>query len=90
MNENPSGNVVRVIRKKRQKVLIIVSAFVVLYIYHYANTLQEFYKIPYEKVDISDIIRNENISEDDFNEVFRQTGISPAAAKELIKNKKCC
>lgn len=76
-----------VLKRKRQKVIVLVLCFIVLYVCHYANTLQKFYMVPYERTDISDLIRNENISEEDFDEVFRQTGVSPAAAKELVKNK---
>lgn len=87
MNKNTAGDAMQVLKRKRLMVFILVLCFIVLYVWHYASTLEEFYMVPYEKVDISELIRNEKISADDFHEVFRQTGVSPAAAKELIKNK---
>lgn len=75
------------LKRKRWTVLVLLLCFMIIYLYHYSNTLQEFYIVPYEKQDISRLIRNEKISDEEFSTIFRQTGVSPKAAKELIKSK---
>lgn len=52
---------------------------------HFYGKTKAFYEVPYEKTDISDIIRKESLSDDDYIEIFWQTGVSPYAIKELVK-----
>ncbi len=73
-------------KRKRLITFIIFCLFFVLYIFHWNSVNQEFYTPDYKKTDISDLIRNNKISESDYQEILRQTGVSPNAAKELIKN----
>lgn len=73
---------------KRRTIFFLMLCFTMLYLYHYNSALHEFYMVPYEKTDISEIIRSEKISDEDLYILFRQTGVAPDAAKELIENKK--
>ncbi len=86
-NESAAGDVMRGRKRKRRTVFVLILCFIIMYLYHHSNTLQEFYIVPYEKADISEVIRNKKISKEDFCEVFKQTGVAPKAAKELIENK---
>ncbi len=52
---------------------------------HFYNKTKAFYEVPYEKIDISEIVRKENISDDDYMMIFRQTGVSPYAIREIIQ-----
>ncbi len=73
------------LKSKRFKALITALFFVLLYVRHEYNISQEFYKVDYEKTDISSLIRTEELSEEDYRTIFENTGVSPMSAKELIE-----
>lgn len=52
---------------------------------HSNNKKQMFYQPEYKRADISELIRSENISDNEYMQIFRQTGVSPSAAKKLIE-----
>lgn len=77
--------IIKFLKTKKAKVLIVILVLVVvLLIRHFCNVNNNFYTPDYEKKDISQMVRREHISDDDYMHIFEQTGISPAAAKELI------
>ena len=77
--------IIKFLKTKKAKVLIVILVLVVVLLFrHICNVNNTFYTPDYEKRDISQIIISEHISDDDYMHIFEQTGISPAAAKELI------
>ncbi len=74
---------------KTKKGIIITAAVIfvlILIMRHIAAENSVFYKIPYEKVNITESVSKENLSDEDYMLIFRQTGVSPVAAKDIIKN----
>ncbi len=74
----------RFIKKKRVILLIVVICLIL--VRHLNNKNQAFYEPDYKKADISEIIRGDNISDDEYMHIYKQTGVSPHAAKKLIEN----
>lgn len=74
------------LKSKRFKALLTALFFVLLYVRHEYNIRQEFYLIDYEKTDISALIRSEELTEEDYDTIFRNTGVSPDSAKEFIED----
>jgi len=74
----------RLFKSRRFTALIVALFFVMLYVRHEYNISQEFYRVKYEKTDISSLIRSGELSEKDYETIFKNTGISPYAAKEII------
>ncbi len=76
---------------KSKKGIIITSAIfviiILLVVRHFINASVVYYKVPYEKQDIADVIRKDNLTDEDFMLIYKQTGISPGVAKELINDK---
>ena len=72
--------------KKGIIITVLVLFAVFLVIRHIMAENSVFYKVPYEKVNISDTLNKESLSEKDYILIYEQTGVSPAAAKEIINS----
>lgn len=70
---------------KRRLCTIILLITVLMVIRHYFNLSEAFYEPDYPLTDLSSLVRKENLSAADFRLIFKQTGVSPLAAKEYIK-----
>ncbi len=64
--------------------IIIVLVLIVRHI-HCVNSA--FYKVEYAKTDITGLIRDKKLSDKDYDIIFKNTGVSPRAAKDIIKSK---
>ena len=71
--------------KKQRNIIIIFGIIVFLLTGHFQNTIHSFYIQEISKIDMAEIIYKENLSEEDLMTIFNQCGVSPFAAKELIK-----
>ena len=74
------------LKSKRFQALITALFFVILYIRHEYNISQEFYLVGYEKTDISSLIRNEELTDKDYDSIFKNTGVSPKSAEKFIED----
>ena len=74
------------LKSKRFQALITALFFVILYIRHEYNISQEFYLVGYEKTDISSLIRNEELTDKDYDTIFKNTGVSPKSAEKFIED----
>lgn len=74
--------------KTKKGIIITVSVIiaVILIIRHIVAEKSVFYKVPYEKTDITSTLDKKQLSDKDYILIFEQTGISPTAAKELIED----
>lgn len=73
----------RFIKKKRVVLLLVILCLILAR--HINNKNQVFYEPEYKRADISETIRCENISDDEYLFIYKQTGVSPYAAREFIK-----
>ena len=73
--------------KKTIALLSVIIILLVLIIRHIYCVNSAFYEVEYEKNDISDLIRAEKLSDKDYEVIFKNTGVAPGAAKDIIKNK---
>lgn len=73
----------RRINKKRVAIFFLIFA-IAISIWHIivANTV--IYTPDYQQEDISGLIKKNNLSDDEYMKIYKQTGVSPYAAKELI------
>lgn len=71
---------------KKKSVCIFVVLLIILIVRHIIY-LSSGYRLPdYPKTDISHLLTNEHISDADYELIFKNTGVSPAAAKDLVSN----
>ncbi len=73
--------------KKRIALLILLLILIILLIRHIYCVNTVFYGVEYNKTDISDIIKKDNITGEDYELIYKSTGVSPGAAKQIIKDK---
>lgn len=73
---------------KSKKFIIILIVFVILLCRHFYNQSLVFWSTNENYRDISSIIEKEDISENEYLEIFNQTGISPYAYNELKRQNK--
>lgn len=71
---------------KKAFAIVLALFFTVAYLRHINNYGKAFYQVDYPKEDISRILEKENLTEEDTNLIFRQTGVSPASAEKLIRS----
>ena len=73
---------------KTKKVFVIVLAlfFTMLYFRHIKNVNEAFYQVNYPKEDISEVLSKDFLTEEDYNLLFKQTGLSPYVSAKLIEN----
>lgn len=73
---------------KTRKAFAIMLAlfFTVLYFRHIKNANEAFYQVNYPKEDISEVFSKDSLTEEDYNLLFKQTGLSPYVSLKLIKN----
>lgn len=76
------------ISKKRKLILVCICFVIVIFARHIYNKSKIFYHADYSRIDISDIIRSGDITDEKYMLIFEQTGISPVATKELIEKGK--
>lgn len=75
------------IKKRITKLFILFTIIIIAYItWHFYNSTLSFYVPEYKKTDISTILDNDIITEQDYMLIYKNTGVSPAAAKEIINN----
>lgn len=72
--------------KKGIIITVLVLLAVFLIIRHIMAENSVFYNVPYEKVNITDTLNKDSLSDDDYMLIFEQTGVSPSAAKELVNS----
>ncbi len=72
---------------KTKKRILLYSLIIVaiLFVWHLivANTI--IYVPDYQQKDISELIKENNLSADDYMTIYRQTGVSPYLAKEMLE-----
>ncbi len=73
------------ITKKRVALFFLIFALAI-FVWHIivANTV--IYTPKYQREDISDLVKKNNISDDDYMKIYEQTGVSPYAAKKMIES----
>lgn len=72
---------------KTKKIIIICIAVIILFVIQYIhNDSTAYYKPDYPMEDISYIIDKDKLTDDDLDGIFKNTGVSPEAARELIGN----
>ena len=75
------------LKSKKGIALIIVGLIIVILVVRHIHCAQNtFYTPDHDKKDISDLIRNDELTQNDYELIYEQTGVSPQAAKELIKD----
>lgn len=73
----------------KSKIFITITIiFLILFIRHIINENNKFWTSNIEYVNIEKILSKTDLTTDDLNTIFEQTGISPTATLELIKNNK--
>ena len=73
--------------KKIHKIgVALIFLILVVASWHFYNETLYFHKPDYKKEDISSLLTKESLCENDYIKIFKQTGVSPGAAKELIDN----
>ena len=72
--------------KTKRGIIIAVVAVIVSTLLgrHIIAESSVFYKIPYEKINISETLNKENLTEDDYMLIYKHTGVSPSIARETI------
>ncbi|MBR5535658.1 MAG: hypothetical protein IKU60_03320 [Clostridia bacterium] len=77
----------RILKNGKQRAVATAICLVIFLLagYFYNMTLS-FYEPDIDKVDISAIIKKENLSDEDLMTLFTQTGVSPQAIKDLGNN----
>ena len=74
-------------RKRFVKILIVIFCIALIYIaWHFYNQTLSFHIPEYEKTDISQILKKDLLTDDDYMLIFKNTGVSPGAAKDMIEN----
>ena len=69
----------------KSKLFIILSLITIVFIVrHFLCVADLFYLPSYKQVSIDELLENDNLTDKDFDLIFKQTGVSPLAAKELI------
>jgi len=74
------------LKTKKAFAIILVLFFTVLYLRHIKNANEVFYQVNYPKEDISEVLSKDSLTEEDYNLLFKQTGLSPYVSKKLIEN----
>ena len=74
------------LKTKKTFAIILVLFFTVLYLRHIKNANEVFYQVNYPKEDISEVLSKDSLMEEDYELLFKQTGLSPYVSKKLIKN----
>ena len=64
-------------------ILIFISVILMYIIFGIYNHNRAYYIPQYPMEDISDILDKDDITEEDYNKIFLNTGVSPEAAKEI-------
>lgn len=70
--------------KKGIIITVAVLLILILFIRHILCVNGAFYKPDYEKENISEVLEKSTLTDDDYIRIYKQTGISPDAAKEII------
>lgn len=74
-------------KKKKLRILILFIAVIILYgILGVYNDSKAYYEPHYPMEDISDILTKDNITKEDYDKIFLNTGVTEESAKELIKD----
>ena len=72
--------------KKTIALLSVIIILLVLIIRHIYCVNSAFYNVEYPKTDISELIRTSNLSDNDYDIIFKNTGVSPKAAKDIVQS----
>lgn len=72
--------------KKGIIITVAVLLILILAIRHILCVNGAFYKPDYEKKDISSVLEKDTLSDDDYMLIYKQTGVSPHSAREIIKD----
>ena len=72
--------------KKGKIITVLVILLTILIIRHIIAENTVYYKPTYEKADISDTLSNETLEDKDYMLIYKQTGVSPGAAKEIMES----
>lgn len=74
------------LKTKKAFAIILVLFFTVLYLRHIKNGNEVFYQVNYPKEDISEVLSKDSLMKEDYELLFKQTGLSPYVSKKLIEN----
>ncbi len=75
------------IKSKKAVILsILLLIMVILVIRHIYNKDKGYFLPEYERCDISSILTSSSISSEDYDMIFRHTGVSPKVADEIISS----
>ncbi len=75
----------RRITKNKLKVSLLI-VLIAVFVWHIIAANTTIYIPNYEKKDISGILDKKTLSADDYMTIYKQTGVSPSAAKELVED----
>lgn len=64
--------------------IIFLFVSIILIVRHFICIADLFYMPSYKQVRIDEILEKADFTDEDFNFIFKQTGVSPLASKELI------
>ena len=73
-------------KTKKAFAIILALFFTVLYFRHIKNASEAFYQLDYPKENISEVLSKDSLTEEDYNLLFEQTGLSPYVSAKLIEN----
>ena len=76
----------KLLKTKKAFAIILALFFTVLYFRHVKNANEVFYQVDYPKEDISEVLSKDSLTQEDYNLLFKQTGLSPYVLKRLIEN----
>ena len=71
------------ITKKRVALFFLIFALAI-FVWHIIVANTAIYTPNYQREDISDLIKKNNLSDDDYMKIYEQTGVSPYAVKKMI------
>lgn len=72
-------------KNKKLRILVVFVAVIILYgILGVYNDSKAYYEPDYPMEDISDILTKDNITKEDYDKIFLNTGVAEESAKELI------
>ena len=69
---------------KLRSIIVLLAITIVLLVRHFLCIANLFYLPSYKKVSIDEVLEKDYLTDEDFNFIFKQTGVSPLGIKELI------
>ena len=77
-----------IFKKHKKKILIFGITVIIICLWCVSCSVNDYYEPEWAKEDISAVIKKKKLTEEDYNFLFRQTGLSKSAVNDLIEDGK--